>query len=328
MTPRERTVTSGLSTRFCQRSSRGVVEPVEAAHLVGAVVRAVARADAAVVDLLVQALARCAPWRAPGRPSRTARSRSAGRASAGATHVDAVRRSSGVVAVDAHPVHLAAAAAPRPARRPARCSPPGRRSRSAEQPVQASRSIDHPPALCPVYGWSRGHRSSAAAPCPCDAGRRILRRHARRASSRCTIARAARRPRRRQVRRHRDLRGAGLRRAPARGAGPRASTRTARRVVARARRRASAQQRRRVDAHRARPRRPSAAPRASAGPTSREPVGARPAVAERDRHDVVVLAGLDAAPAARRRRPRPPSTRTTSPSATPRRAAVAGERHA
>ena len=53
ITPRERTVTSGLS---CQSSgfSHVDVEPVEPPDFVRAVVRAIARADAAVVDLRVE----------------------------------------------------------------------------------------------------------------------------------------------------------------------------------------------------------------------------------------------------------------------------------
>ena len=82
MTPSWRTVTSGLS---CTSSGAGhvVVEPVEAAHVVRAVVAAVARAHAAVVDLPVQPLLACGTPRRPGTPARTARPRSAGRTSAG-----------------------------------------------------------------------------------------------------------------------------------------------------------------------------------------------------------------------------------------------------
>ena len=64
ITPRLRTVTSGFSTSrpsgLChvvgEVVAGGEVVPVEPADLVWAVVRAVARADAAVVDLLVDAL--------------------------------------------------------------------------------------------------------------------------------------------------------------------------------------------------------------------------------------------------------------------------------
>ena len=54
ITPRERTVTSGLSARFSQLVVAAYIEPVEAADLVRAVVGTVSRAHAAVVNLLVQ----------------------------------------------------------------------------------------------------------------------------------------------------------------------------------------------------------------------------------------------------------------------------------
>ena len=106
MTPRERTVTSGLSTRFCSLIVVGVVEPVEAADLVRAVVGTVARADAAVVDLLVQPLV--AVDRGQHRADRLAGGVAAVLAEhrlMGHLHVAAP--AAGVVAIDAEPVHLA-----------------------------------------------------------------------------------------------------------------------------------------------------------------------------------------------------------------------------
>ena len=84
-----------------------VLEPVEAPHLVGTVVHAVARPHATVVGLLVHAPRRCGRWRGPGRPSRTGRCRSGGTSSAGASHRAGRRPSAGVVAIDAQPVHVA-----------------------------------------------------------------------------------------------------------------------------------------------------------------------------------------------------------------------------
>ena len=60
MTPLLRTVTSGLS---CSSSGlghgvSGIIEPIEISHLVGTVRGAIARADAAVVDLGIQAIRR------------------------------------------------------------------------------------------------------------------------------------------------------------------------------------------------------------------------------------------------------------------------------
>ncbi len=115
MTPRERTTTSGLSTivpsgLFMWKSNRGlsrVLEPVEPPHLVRAVVLAVARADAAVVDLLVDAVGAV-----HGRQNRA--DRFARRVVAVLAHhrlEDRVRARLGaaVVAIDADPVHLPAA---------------------------------------------------------------------------------------------------------------------------------------------------------------------------------------------------------------------------
>ena len=82
VTPRSRTVTSGLSPRLA-RGSRAPVEEVEAAHLVGAVVLAVARADAARVDLRVEALLGVVGRVRSGRPPRRGRSCTAGSRAAG-----------------------------------------------------------------------------------------------------------------------------------------------------------------------------------------------------------------------------------------------------
>ena len=110
ITPRLRTVTSGLSQQLQARRvvQSVVLEEVEAPHLVRAVVRAVPRADAAVVDHLVQALGAVRRSPPPGRPPRRARSRSACTAPAGSS-VSGLSSSPCVVAVDAQPVHLAAA---------------------------------------------------------------------------------------------------------------------------------------------------------------------------------------------------------------------------
>ena len=57
MTPRERTVTSGLRKQLQALGFEiAVQEKIEAAHFVGTIVRAVAGADAAVVDHVVQPL--------------------------------------------------------------------------------------------------------------------------------------------------------------------------------------------------------------------------------------------------------------------------------
>ena len=61
----------------------GVEQEVEPPHLVGTVVRAIARARRSGCRPCRSGLRRCAPSRRPGRPPRTARSRSAGRARAG-----------------------------------------------------------------------------------------------------------------------------------------------------------------------------------------------------------------------------------------------------
>ena len=58
MTPRERTVTSGFLRGLLGFGEVAIVVPIEAAHLVGAVARAGARADAAVIDHLVEAFRR------------------------------------------------------------------------------------------------------------------------------------------------------------------------------------------------------------------------------------------------------------------------------
>ena len=85
ITPRVRTVTSGLSAKILQRVVVLVLEPVESADLVGTVVRAIPSADAAVVRLLVESLFDHGPWPAPGRRFRRGRCRSAGTSSADVT---------------------------------------------------------------------------------------------------------------------------------------------------------------------------------------------------------------------------------------------------
>ena len=106
------------------RSLARVVEPVEAPHLVGAVVGAVARTDAAVVDLLVEAFRALhsglhgADVLAGGVVAMLTEHRHV-------HHVDVEVARTAVVAVDAHPVHLPRAARPRRDRRPGCCSRPG-----------------------------------------------------------------------------------------------------------------------------------------------------------------------------------------------------------
>ena len=78
ITPRLRTVTSGLCSSFRLGVVEvGVLEEVEPPDLVRAVVRAVPRADAAVVDHVVEPLGAVRRSPRPGRRARTGRSRSA-----------------------------------------------------------------------------------------------------------------------------------------------------------------------------------------------------------------------------------------------------------
>ena len=125
-----------------QRCRDLVVPPVEAAHVVRAVVAAVPRADAAVVDLPVEPLVGAV--RREHRADRLARRDLA---------VLAEHRQERVVrAAPARPPPTARCAAsapagrrrPRPCRRPGRCSPPGRPPTHAWQPMQASTSTDMP----------------------------------------------------------------------------------------------------------------------------------------------------------------------------------------
>src|SRR5581483_678995 len=85
----------------------GVVEEVEAANLVRAVVRAVARADAAVVGHVVQTFA--AVRRGANRADRLARRVLALHARHGLVVDLGIRDVAAVVAIDADPVHLALA---------------------------------------------------------------------------------------------------------------------------------------------------------------------------------------------------------------------------
>ena len=106
----------------------GILEEVEPADLVRAVVRAVPRADAAVVGHLVE------PLGAVRRRADRADELAGGLLAVHAGHrleVDVgVRRVVALeVAVDPEPVHLARARGPAPCRRPGCCSRPGRPSR-------------------------------------------------------------------------------------------------------------------------------------------------------------------------------------------------------
>ena len=106
MTPRLRIVTSGLRcAEQLRRREVRVEQEVEPPHLVRTVVRAVPRADAAVVDHVVQAFVVVLTSPPPGRPARTARPRTA----AGHRLVVGLRRVEVAleVRVDANPVHLA-----------------------------------------------------------------------------------------------------------------------------------------------------------------------------------------------------------------------------
>jgi len=122
MTPRMRTVTfglncifsvSGMSSYVCVREISAPLGPrkteeVEPAHLVRAVVRAVARPDAAVVGHVVQALG--AVRRRVDRAHVSRRGLFALHARDGLEgHLRRVRVVADVVAVDADPVHLATA---------------------------------------------------------------------------------------------------------------------------------------------------------------------------------------------------------------------------
>ena len=151
MTPRLRTVTSGIAQRLEARRRPVLVEQeVEAPHLVGAVVRAVARADAAVVDHVVQAFGAVRRGARPGRPPRTARSRTACRAPAGGTSrglSSRRRRSSGRRGSSAS----RGRGRPAPCRRPGCCSRRRRRSMQALQPVHDVRSIAIPHLLPVVF---------------------------------------------------------------------------------------------------------------------------------------------------------------------------------
>ena len=139
ITPRARTVTSGLcwSARVVDRLV--VVEPVEAADLVRAVVRAEPRADAAVVDHLVE------PVGAVRRREHRAHVLAGRVLAVLAQHrlvhdLGAARRLVDVACRSAASASRGRAARP-PRRRPGRCSRPDTRSRTQLQPVQIVVSI-------------------------------------------------------------------------------------------------------------------------------------------------------------------------------------------
>ncbi len=162
MTPRERTVTSGLrSILKVGRVPVLVEQEVEAAHLVGAVVRAVARPHAAVVDHVVQAFVAVDGRR--DRAHHLARRvlalharRPAGGRCRGSR---AGPRSSGRRGSSAS----RARAPPGPCRRPGRCSPTGTPSRR-----RCSRRRRSCRSSCPRRG-----------PCTRRAGRARARARAR-----------------------------------------------------------------------------------------------------------------------------------------------------
>ena len=124
-----------------------VVEPVEAPHLVRAVVRAEPRADAAVVDHLVEAVGAVHGRVRPGTRTRTARPRSAGTASADAPW-SLPGSSASSVSMRSQCISRLAMHA-RSCRRPGCCSRPEHATTHALQPVQASRSIVIATAGCP-----------------------------------------------------------------------------------------------------------------------------------------------------------------------------------
>ena len=105
----------------------GVLEEVEAAHFVRAVVRAVPRADAAVVDHVVQALGAVdgRPDRADQFARRVLAVHARHRLEVGSRGFRGRPRSSGRCEASAS----RGRASPAPCRRPGCCSPPGRRRR-------------------------------------------------------------------------------------------------------------------------------------------------------------------------------------------------------
>ena len=154
-----RTVTSGLRIIF---EGSGVVpvlvqEEVEAPHLVGAVVRAVPRAHAAVVDHVVQALVAVhgGRHRADHLAGGVLAVHAEHRLVVGRRGSPAGPRSSG----------RPGSSASRGRGRPGPCPPPGCCSRTgrpithALQPMQAFRSIAMPHA-CPSYFVRRVHREA------------------------------------------------------------------------------------------------------------------------------------------------------------------------
>ena len=128
MTPRLRTRDFRIAQQFqLRRVPILEAQEIEPAHFVGAVVRAIPRADAAVVNHVVQAFRTVHGRIRPGRPARKARFHTACMARAGkmsrglSSDADCIRMRSpvclprgadsvlGIVAIHADPVHFAAA---------------------------------------------------------------------------------------------------------------------------------------------------------------------------------------------------------------------------
>ena len=131
----------GVELQVERRRPR-VVEPVELPHVVGAVVAAVARAHAAVVDLRVQPLVRVV--RGVDRAHRLARRDLAVLAEHGQEDVLGMLGRALLPALQPQPVLDAAVRDLRLARPPARCSRPGRRPRRP-----GSRCSGRRPPSCP-----------------------------------------------------------------------------------------------------------------------------------------------------------------------------------
>ena len=157
-------------------SCRRVVEPVEAAHLVRAVVGAVARADAAVVDLLVEALGAVhrGQHRADGLAGRVLAVLAHHRLVHAARGVAVARRSSGRCASSAS----RGSCAPRRRRRPGRCSRPGRRRRTRSSRCRRRGRSPCPRRArrCSAFAPEVGERlvfvaCVLACPCPCSCSR-------------------------------------------------------------------------------------------------------------------------------------------------------------
>ncbi len=105
ITPRDRTVTSGLRMRFCENVVVGIIKPIEPPHFVGTVVRAVAGAHTTVINLLIQPFVAVhgRQYRADDLAGRVA-AMLAQHGLMGDVHTAV---SFGVVAVNSQPVHFA-----------------------------------------------------------------------------------------------------------------------------------------------------------------------------------------------------------------------------